>query len=337
MIFFRSILYSLFIYFSVTPGLTNDTDENQNGQNISSNNQVAVKLDSKTQKISGLQTVIAKTTVFHPEFIAYGKTVNIKPLLDIRRQYLLASTQYDNAKTKYEIARKTLTRLQNLHKNNAVSTRKLQQSRAQWQTDKSSLETISLQRRMILSSCRLQWGNTLTDWFTRPVSPQADNIITHQSQLLQITLPAGRQLPNGIKTIYIAADGLRKNATPADFIAATPQIDPFSQGSGYFFISSDATIKPGMNITAWIPNQQQTQRGIIIPRSSLLWYFGQAFVYIKSSDNLFSHRNIEHLVETPEGYFITGDIKENEEVISHGAQMLLSHEFRSQIPDEDED
>ncbi len=340
MIFFRPILYSLFIYLTIIPGLANDTDEGQNDKNIVSpplHKQVVIELDDNAQEISGLQTIIVKPTDFHPEFIAYGKAISVKPLLDIRRQYLLASTQHHSAEVKYNITQKNLTRLQNLHKNEAVSTRKLQETQAQWQSDKASLNIFSLQRQMILSACRLQWGNTLTDWFTQPVSPQADNIITHRTQLLQITLPAGRQLPKGIETINIAANGHRKNATLAHFIAAAPQIDPFSQGPSYFFLSSNAVIQPGMNITAWIPGQQKKQHGIIIPHSSLLWHLGQAFIFVKLSDDLFNHRNIDHYAETPDGYFITTGIKEGEEVVSHGAQMLLSHEFRSQIPDEDDD
>jgi hypothetical protein len=332
MIFFRSLLYSIFIYFSVVTGYADESAVDRDDVKKLINNQSVVELDDDAQNISGLQTIILKLTDYQPDFIAYGKAISVKPLLDIRRQYLIAASQLNSAEVKRSVTQKSLSRLQNLHKNEAVSTRKLQEQQSQWQSDNTLLNTVLLSRQIILAESRLQWGKTLTDWFTQTESQQIDNIITHRTQLLQITLPAGRQLPDGIETINIAADGDRKNAVPADFISVAPLIDPFSQGARYFFLSSSPAIQTGMRVTAWIPSQVKIIRGIIIPRSALLWHLGQAFVFVKLSDDSFSHRNIAHYIETPDGYFIASGIEEDEEIVSQGAQMLLSHEFRSLRP-----
>ena len=340
MIFFRPLLYSIFIYLSVTSGFADEskiTAIDEGEVNNPFNTQAVIELDDDTQEISGLLTIIVKLTDYQPEFIAHGKVISVRPLLDIRRQFLIAGSQHNSAKVKHSVTEKSLSRLQNLHKNEAVSTRKLQEQQLQWQSEKALLSTTSLQRRMLLAESRLQWGHILTDWFTQTASQQADNIIINKSQLLQVTLPIGRPLPDGIETIKFAADGHRKNAVSADFISAVPQVDPFSQGARYFFLSSSPTIQIGMRIIAWIPSQVKTLRGIIIPRSALLWHLGQAFVFVKLSNDSFSHRNIVHYIETPDGYFIASGIEEDEEVVIQGAQMLLSHEFRSQIPDEDDD
>lgn len=92
-----------------------------------------------------------------------------------------------------------------------------------------------------------------------------------------------------------------------------------------------------MNITAWIPQQKQSQLGVIIPQSSLAWHLGQAFVFIKIDEEHFSHRTIHNPVKVSKGYFIMNDIKDGEEIVVMGTQMLLSHELRFQIPDEDDD
>jgi hypothetical protein len=92
-----------------------------------------------------------------------------------------------------------------------------------------------------------------------------------------------------------------------------------------------------MNFTAWIPQQGNALTGIIIPESAIAWHLGQSFVFIKMGEEQFVHKNINTLIKVPNGYFISETIGDNDEVVVKGTQMLLSHEFRSQIPDEDDD
>lgn len=51
----------------------------------------------------------------------------------------------------------------------------------------------------------------------------------------------------------------------------------------------------------------------------------------------FEHRNISHPIKTIDGYYIGNQIKGGENIVNKGTQMLLSYEFKSEIPDEDED
>ena len=48
-------------------------------------------------------------------------------------------------------------------------------------------------------------------------------------------------------------------------------------------------------------------------------------------------RNITQATKVANGYFIEKQLSADEELVTTGTQMLLSHEFRSQIPDEDDD
>jgi hypothetical protein len=89
-----------------------------------------------------------------------------------------------------------------------------------------------------------------------------------------------------------------------------------------------------MNVTAWIPEQNSQLSGVIIPKSALLWSMDQAFVYIKTDDT-FSRRPIHHYSMSGDGYFVSEELKPDEELVIIGGQMLLSEEMRGQIPDED--
>jgi hypothetical protein len=63
----------------------------------------------------------------------------------------------------------------------------------------------------------------------------------------------------------------------------------------------------------------------------------QSFVYIKSDSETFIRRKIENYAVTPDGYFVENDLKPGEYIVTTGGQLLLSEEFRVQIPDEDDD
>ncbi len=288
------------------------------------------------QEAAGLQTMSARYSDYQPELITYGKVLNPVPLIEFRKQYQITAAQYTAAREQFNISQKKLSRLKNLHQNKAISTRKLQQQLSQWQTDKSRLNQIVIQLEMLKSINRLQWGEKLTGWFTGTTDTAIEKILTRKEQLLQIVMPYPLKQQDTINTIQVSARGDRNRTYSARFVSLSPKVDPFSQGQQFFFLSSNPELQIGMNITAWVSQPTMNRRGMLIPRSALIWHLNQSFVYIKTDDETFIHRNIDHLIKVSDGYFIGTAIRENEEFVSQGAQMLLSHEFRSQIPDEDD-
>ena len=301
------------------------------------NGQPVIFLDDDTQETSGLETLKLKQIEYQAESIAYGKAIKLSPLLTIRNQYLQATAQQNSAKARLTQAEKNISRLRNLHKDEAISTRKLQKQKTQWQSDKAIYNSSHYQSQIIINNSQLHWGKILTQWVTDVHSEQFNPLINGEIILLQVTLPANSSLPPLSKTIFINPTGERNLAFAASFINAIPQVDSFSQGLQYIFQTDNPGIKPGMNFTAWIPQNTQTKTGVIIPESSVAWHLGLAFVFIKIDEEHFVHRNINKPVKVPDGYFIANQFADGEEIVVTGTQMLLSHEFRSQIPDEDDD
>ena len=140
-----------------------------------------------------------------------------------------------------------------------------------------------------------------------------------------------------IQTIYVEASGNRNKAHKAEQISVAALTETAAQGESYYFQTSDKNIITGMNVTVWIPEQNVQMTGVIIPESALIWYMDQALVYVKTDGKTFSRRILEHYSASADGYFITGTIKPGEQIVTKGAQMLLSEELRGQIPKEDDD
>ena len=165
-----------------------------------------------------------------------------------------------------------------------------------------------------------------------------NELINQRRTLLKVTFPADGGVKNALKTIFVAPAGQREQAVAAQLISAAPQTDNFSQGQQYFYqIPTRAQIKAGMRLSAWIPTGQHPQTGVIIPESALCWHLGQAVVFVKIADLQFSHRLISNYHKVANGYFVSSGVKAGEEIVSTGAQMLLSQEFKGQIPSEDND
>ncbi len=334
--------YTIFLLISlsllsniVIASETNEDDEQEPIQSI--NGQTVIFLDEETQDASGIKTIELQKVEFQAEFLSYGKAISITPLLSIKNQFLAVSSKQIGAKARFNQSAKNVSRLRDLHKEEAVSTNKLQSQQSRWQSDKAIYNEMTNQRKIVITNSTLQWGKKLTQWLIETDSPQFNKLINGESTLLKITLPIGRSIPSDIDTVFINPMGERHKAFKVSMIGLLPQVDKISQGLQYIFITENTIIKPGMNFSAWIPLNEKAQQGFIIPKSALGWHLGQAFVFIKINAEQFTHRTIKNPINVANGFFITDDLKEGEEIVVTGSQMLLSHEFRSQIPDEDDD
>lgn len=294
-------------------------------------------LDQAGQKLAGIQTQTLVRVRQTPEFAAYGTVVNPEPLLSIRQQFLAASAQQNSAQARYSEAAQNLSRTRDLHQQDIVSTRRLQEQQAIWQADKANLASNSYQQQLIAANSRLVWGDTLSNWFTHAQDKNAAQLLEHRAQLLQITLPASSRLDPGVKLIHIHERGQRQAALPATLISAAPQVDPVSQGPRYFFKCADCRLPFGTHVTAWIPEGGKADSGVNIPQPALVWHLGQAFVFIKTDAEHFSRRALKQYSSNSQGYFVADDLRSGEEIVTTGAQTLLSQQLKGLIPDEDKD
>ena len=321
---------------SVAPVIADDDDKSVANLPVSSAGQGTIFLAAKAQSVSGLQTITLTSVSDHPEFTAHGKAVNIQPLIELRHRYLVALTERSGATARFKQAEQNIKRQQDLYRDGATSKRNLQVQQAQWQTDKAQVDASGVQGKAIMDEARINWGKKLTEWALSTDAEPLNGFLSGRKTLLQITLPVNKQLANEIQTIYVEASGNRSAATKAELISAAPQTDTTAQGESYFFQTEGRRIRTGMRVAAWIPEQGENRSGVVIPKSALVWYMDQAFVYIKTAAEQFSRRTIDQYSATNGGYFVGSGISAGEELVVTGGQMLLSEEFRGQIPDEDD-
>ncbi len=334
----NTLLIACFLVLNILSAPIAVADDEKPSPEIQNNHrQSFIKLEPKAQKLSGIETLTLEPASHHTEFTAYGKAINLQPLLALRSRYLLALTERSGAKAKFKQAEQNINRQQDLYQSGVSSKRNLQEQQAQWQAYKSQSDATDFQGKAIINEALVLWGKELTDWVMSSNSDKLGTFLSGRQRLLQITLPTNKHLPDTISAIYIEASGDRSKAHKAQLISLATRTETVAQGESYYFQTDDKNIITGMNVTAWIPEANEQMTGVIIPKSALIWYMDQAFVYIKTTEDAFSRRILKQYSATADGYFIPDAIKPGEQIVTKGAQMLLSEELRGQIPKEDDD
>ncbi len=326
------------------PSATND---NGTGQHSSQERQAdddeaktagqsIVVLDRQTQALAGIETITLAPARFQDEMIAYGQVVSLQPLLDLRGRYFNAVAEHSKAKANLEEAEQAMARINDLHKIQAASTRQLQQQRSLLQTAKAEYQASRYRLKAVQESTLLDWGKRLADWVFSPDSEQFSQLIMGEKTLLLISLQPNQSLPDSVDSVYFSPSGRRAGANKAMLLSSVPHTDATFQGKTYFFLA-DQKIRSGMHVTAWFPRQRESLVGVQIPASAIIRHLGEQYVYLQTGATQFTRHRITDLIDTGTGYFIQKELVPGDRLVTTGAQMLLSEEFRGRIPDEDDD
>lgn len=297
----------------------------------------ALVLSEKTQQLGGIGTEKLEMTELFIEYSAQGIVTNLAPLIEIRQRYLNSVAQQSSANARFKESHSNLSRTQNLHDQDIVSSRRLQEQQAQWQTDKSQLDTSTYIQSSILSQSYLEWGDVLTHWFTSLDDKKIRPYLTHSAQILQVTLPAGILLSDKTQQAWVHEHGNRDKAFPVQFVSDSPQIDLVTQGHRYFFSNVHHPIPYGSHLTVWLPNSNQKTAGFLIPKSAVIRHMGETFIFLKKENQQFIRQLLINSTNTPNGYFVTQGLNAGDEIVTQGAQTILSQQLKHQIPKEEDD
>lgn len=307
---------------------TNDDDYGNEG---------TLNIESAAQIRSGLKTIKLEPYRYRPELTAYGNVVALQPLLDLRNRYLAALSGHESAKSRLTLAQQSIDRTRLLHRGGAVSGRSLQEQQSQWQSEQAITQGSRLQIETVRNEAVLNWGQAIAELFLNANTDTLLPYLSGQKNLLHISLPPNNRPVDTLDEVRVSRYGDRNRAEPARFISPAPQTDPLTQGESYFFETEYVGIRTGMRIVVFIPLRENAEVGVLIPASSVIRHLGQSFVYVKTAPEHFQRLTINEFIDTDAGYFVTDGLHAGQKLVVSGAQMLLSEEFKSQIPDEDDD
>lgn len=286
-----------------------------------------VTLDMKTQVASAVSVTPLQPESRRQRIRAYGAVVVIQGLSDIANNYASAQAQLQKAQAGLAAARREYERLQDLHRDDRnVSDKVLQAAEAAWRGSEADAQSARVAMKSAADNLRTQWGTVIAKWITNGNAQVLERLLAQRDVLVQVTLPGDAAGITAPREAMVQAPGGKSVASR--LVSAAPRIDAAIQGLSFYYLAPAAGLVPGMHVVIWLPAGPSAE-GVIVPDSAVVWWQGKAWAYFQKDATRFARRPVpaDHPVEN--GWFVPGGTVQR--VVTRGAQMLFSEEFRAQV------
>ena len=288
-----------------------------------------ITLDAATREKSGIATLPLASSQHVGDSKAYGTVVDVAPLAELRGRLAAARAELGSRGAGINASRKQYERMKTLHAQGLVSAEALQSAEAAARSDGAAAGGASVALQSLESSARQQWGDAIGGELLAG-SPRLMRWLARREILLQLTLAASAAPFNPPSAARLEMSPGR--FVPLQFIAISPRSDERIQGVSYYYSvnSQGSGLQSGMSVVAWLPSGA-ARGGVTVPASAVVWREGKPWIYLERADGSFVRRELDAGAPVEGGFFVPGGYTEKAVVI-RGAQLLLSEEFRAQIP-----
>jgi hypothetical protein len=293
-------------------------------------------LTAGQQRQAGIVATVLVPSRRAPELGAAALVVDLQPLLDLRERGRSLQAEREAARAEASASRQALERLSSLRRQDAASSRQWQEANARAALGQSQLAAAESRWRALGSEARQQWGETLSRWALEPTDSGLEGLAGGRDRLLLVTLPP-EGLAGAPPVRIFAGRGERARAREARLVSAAPRSDSLLQGETYFYALPAEGLRTAMRLDAWLPRSGEAESGVDVPREAIVWRAGQPWLYVRTGPEGFERRALAAYRDLGGVWFVTAGVRAGEAVVTGGAQLLLSEEFRRQIPDEDDD
>ncbi len=287
-----------------------------------------ITIDAATQAASGIATAIPLAAPYQSQVRAYGTVLDLARLTELGNNFLSARAQLASVQAKLAASKAAFDRAQKLNRDQQnVSAAQLQTAEAAFRGDQATLAAADAQARTVQATLDQEWGPTLGKSLVEG-APLTNRLIERQDFLVQVTLPPGVVLTPPLTASVQINTGQR---TEIRFISPATRTDPKIQGVSFFYLATgDSGVLPGMNVLAFLSSGDPVQ-GETVPASAVVWWQDRAWTYRRTAPDKFVRTEIATDLPRPDGSYIVKGLPSGTQVVTSGAQLLLSEEFRAQI------
>lgn len=295
--------------------------------------QPIITLDDDAQQAIGLETAELKPGKYQDQVRAYGTVLDLTALTTLNTNYIAAVSQLNTAQARLAASQPAFARAQALYSKSIGNLVQVQNTEAAVIADRAAVEAAQSQVRTLRATAMQEWGPVIGNAMVIN-GGLINRLIERTEFLLQITLPPGVQLDDVPPTVSVEVVGKSRRAE-ARYISPATRTDPRIQGLTYFYAAAaNSGVLPGMNVRAFLVDGAPVD-GVVVPSSAVVWWAGRAWVYRQMGEDTFSRHEIP--TDMPDGangggFVVPASALSGEgAIVTSGAQMLLSEEFRSQI------
>ena len=302
-----------------------------------------IQLPTSVEKNSNIQYTKLKQTQINQKKLNYGIVQNMGPLVSKRTNLARVNHLTKKLKNKIQIEKKLLEVLKALNEDNKnISDLTISKKEIEISDLENQKNIYEYEKTSILSNIKQEWG----PFFVSAVKDKNDllnRILKNKNQLISLSVTQGNREELPPESIVIIPSISNTSEVKASFLSSSPMVNPSIVGKNFFYYTKNNKLTIGERISAYVSQSNYQQNHLLVPNSSVIWSNGQpwAFIRIKSNGN-FERRSLQGMREaengSENGWIVPeGKIKIDDEIVTNGAQLLLSEEFKYQIKNENED
>ncbi len=290
-------------------------------------------LSAADQQNGGIEIARPSAPTAPGAVIGYGAILDAAPLAELNDRYLEAETQVQTATAKLAVSRAAFERAKILYKDQQnISAAQLQGAEGSFEVDKAALAAAQSRLRSVAAGARQAWGSVLGAALVDR-TPLIAALIERSEYLIRVTLPPGAAIGTPPETATARLHG--GSEIGLAFVSPATTTDPRLQGLSYLYKApAEGALMPGMNLEVSLA-AEAVDRGVVVPEAAVVWLQGKAWVYLRADPTTFVRRDIAPDHAGPDGGYVVTGLPPDTEIVVRGAQMLLSEEFRAQVPIED--
>jgi hypothetical protein len=288
-----------------------------------------IRVERAAQERSGIETTRLPAAPYLDQIRAYGMVLDAARLTDLSNSYANAEAQLRMAKAKATFSQAAFERARKLYDNErSVSLALLQSAEAASRTDEAGVGAAESQVRTLAATVHQEWGPVLGKSLVERTATVA-RLIERQDFLVQVTVPPGVPLRKSVTAAAIESPA--KGRAAITLVSPATRTDARVQGLSFFYlVPADSGVLPGMNVLAFLSSGAAVD-GVAVPAEALVWWQDRPWVYRRTEPDTFVRAEVATDQPTPAGGYIDRNLGKDAEIVTRGAQLLLSEEFRAQI------
>ncbi len=281
------------------------------------------KVEAEVQKLLDLETKHPAATSLSPETTAYASVITPAPLIELFRQSESAQAAIDVTKQSVERAEKLFA------SGELVARKDLDALHAQSTQDAAA-------KQLNEDKIALEWGARFSTMSDVDRGKLIKSLLAGEEALLKISLSRGAEPVTSPVAARLHAEGREQSPVRCTILSPAASVDPVFQGQAFIgeIENKDHSLVSGLNLTGVMELPGETREGLLIPQSAVVFHLGKAWAYRKAGEEDFERLEIPIDSPVTGGWFVAKDAIKDGELVTQGAQALLSKETFVPAPEE---
>ncbi len=273
------------------------------------------KVKAEVQKLLDLETKQPATISLPAESTAWASVIAPAPLIELLRQSEAAQAAID-------VTKQSVERAEKLFASGELVARK----------DLDALHAQSIQdaaaRRMVEDKIALEWGARYSTMADVDRAKLIKALLAGEMALLKISLSRGAEPVTSPVAARLHAEGREQSSVRCTTLSPATSVDPVFQGQAFIgeIDNKDHALASGLSLTGFMELPGESREGLLIPQSAVVFHLGKAWAYRKAGDEEFERLEVPIDSPVTGGWFVAKDAIEDGELVTRGAQALLSKE-----------